>query len=77
MNAWIVCYILRTKGIRENIDTHHYEPFIEDDAEEKSLKRFNNLCAGGEYNQKKVEVYSVNRCKVINSTEAIYLNIPL
>lgn len=75
-NGWIVAYVLRTKGSKgEDVDVDHYEVFIEDDAEKESLKRFDHLCNGGEFTKKKVEVYSVNRCQIVNSTEATYLNI--
>lgn len=76
MNGFIVCYILRTKDEHnKEVDTDHYEVFIEDDYEKLSKERYDYLCNGGEFTHKKVEIYSVNLCKIINSTEATYLNI--
>ena len=79
MNGYIVAYILRTKKSvygDEYSETDHYIVFCDDKCEEKSLEKFNHLCNGGNFSSL-VEVYSVNRCKIINSPEATYLNIPV
>lgn len=75
-NGWIVCWVIEeTHNTKPSIYTDHYEVFVDDDCEQNSLKRFNELCEENSYCYK--TIYSVNRCKIVNSTEAIYLNIPI
>lgn len=76
MNGYIVTYILRTKCKKgQDIDKDYYEVFIDEDCEQKSKERYDYLCQGGEYNSNKVEIYSVNLCLILKSTEPHYTYI--
>lgn len=69
MNGYIVCYQLKTRGNSKEIYTDHFQVFI--DNEKQALDRYNYLLQGGEFTDK-VEVYSVNLCKIIQSSEVHY-----
>lgn len=82
MNGYIVAYALRDNSIENHFtDTDKYEVFIDDgtNSGKKANKRFQELCKGGKSKEfpELTEVYSVNLCKIIDSTEATYLNIPI